>query len=166
MDRQYIGSHGATDLGSEADDIMSMISRTDRRSEVKMHPWVSPFSTHLEVMDFTVSQRLKSLQKRNDNSNAQYREDRPQASFTRRRMGQTPENDKMSIPKRSRRNKISCADAYASVDDVVDIRQNGATCAIENGQQNLGVSRGFESALSPTLASSNQHGGYGGGTKR
>lgn len=93
-----------------------------------MHPWVKPFWSQLEVMDYTVSQRLKGLQKRGDNSNAQHRCDRQQAALTRRRMGTTPETDQTSILKRGRRNTIRSE--YAS-DDVVDIRLNVDTSAHE-----------------------------------
>ena len=55
-DRHKIGSRDGSDFGSEADDVMSAISR--KANNRPMHPYVQPFWSQLEVMDFTVKQKM------------------------------------------------------------------------------------------------------------
>ena len=57
----------------------------------KVHPWVEPFYSHLEEMDFAASQRMKFLKNRGDKSKALHRADR--VSPFRKVISQTPNHN-------------------------------------------------------------------------
>ena len=133
FDRAQIGSRGGnTDIGSNADtagrslDNDAVVNTTPSQ---KVHPWVEPFYSHLEVMDFAASQRMKYLKNRGDKSKAMHRADR--MSTIRRNISHTPVHNPVpgtqkgvSFARRQRRHFQS--DVYMSYDDV-DLRHLPST---------------------------------------
>lgn len=67
--REIIDLEGSEQGSGKSDEISSILHGKQNNHTV-IHAWVKPFYSHLEVMDVAVNIRLKSLERKADNSNA------------------------------------------------------------------------------------------------